>query len=397
MKVSVAVVEPVGGHGGMNVYDSGLCRGLLSAGTQVSLYTCDETVDPEIQGLHFCTPYKKIFGRGNRWIRALRYLIGTLSMAWSAVKSGETIIHFHVYEGAAPELYNILLAKLFGRSVVLTVHDVESMAQPAAASHGRIRKIYRLADRFIVHNQISRRELIERLGVDGMKITVIPIGNYLEMTSNVPSSTEARRALGIGETKKVILFFGQIKEVKGLDLLIEALSKVAIEVPEALLVIAGRPWRTDFSRYAMLIDSMGVRDRCLVHLEYVPDDRVSQYYAAADVVVLPYRRIYQSGVILLAMGYGKAVIASDLPGMSEIIVDGNNGYLFSEGSKDALSKTLVSVLQSDREREEVGKRALKYVQQNHDWNQIGAKTNQLYQELLSERDRRSASTVSRSM
>jgi glycosyltransferase involved in cell wall biosynthesis len=218
MEISVAVVEPVGGHGGMNLYDAGLCRGLLSAGARVSLYTCDETADPGIPGLRFCTPYKKIYGRGSRWSRGLRYFVGTLAMAWSAVRRGETIVHFHVYEGAALELCNILLAKLFGRTVVLTVHDVESLARPAAISRGIIRRVYGLAGQLIAHNQTSRWELIERLGIDGTKISVIPHGNYLEMTGHVPSPTEARRALGIEETKKVILFFGQIKEVKGIDL-----------------------------------------------------------------------------------------------------------------------------------------------------------------------------------
>ena len=181
----------------------------------------------------------------------------------------------------------------------------------------------------------------------------------------------------------MILFFGQIKEVKGIDLLIEALPAIASEVPEALLVIAGRPWKTDFSRYATLIDTMGVRDRCLVHLEYVPDDQVPLYYAAADVVVLPYRRIYQSGVILLAMSYGKVVVASDLPGMREVVVDRENGYLFARESKDALAKTLVRALQGQRERAEIEARALQYVRRSHDWNQIGVKTVQLYRDLLS--------------
>lgn len=387
MEISVAMVEPVGGHGGMNPLNDGLCKGLLLAGARVSLYTCDETVDPAIPGLRFCAVYKGIYGRGPRWIRALRYLAGSLGMAWSAVWRGETIVHFHIFGGGVLELCNILLVKLFGRTVVLTVHDVESLARPAAMGRSTIGRVFGLASRLIVHNQTSREELIQRLCIDVKKISVIPLGNYLEMTCHVPSPSEARRALGIGEAKKVILFFGQIKEVKGIDLLIEALPAIASEVPEALLVIAGRPWRTGFSRYEALIDTLGVRDRCLVHLEYVPDDRVPQYYAAADVVVLPYRRIYQSGVILLAMGFGKVVVASDLPGMREVVVDGENGYLFARESKDALAKTLVRALQGHPERAEIEARALEYVRRRHDWNQIGVKTVQLYRDMLSRPDR----------
>jgi glycosyltransferase involved in cell wall biosynthesis len=169
-----------------------------------------------------------------------------------------------------------------------------------------------------------------------------------------------------------------------IDLLIEALPAIASEVPEALLVIAGRPWKTDFSRYAALIDTNGVRDRCLVHLEYVPDDQLPQYYAAADVVVLPYRRIYQSGVILLAMTYGRPVVVSDLPGMTEIVTDGVNGYVFRQGSQDELARVLIRALRDETGRRQISLCASEYIRKHHDWNQIGAKTNQLYRRLFSE-------------
>jgi len=366
----------------MNPYDAGLCEGLLQAGARVSLYTCDETVDPGIPGLRFCAVYRGIYGRKASWVRALRYLAGSFIMAWSAMMRGEAIVHLHVFQGVAPELAQILLVKLCWRKVVLTVHDVESLGQPAAFGRGIIGRVYGLADCLIAHNEASRQELVERLGLDRSRIAVIPHGNYVETVHDVPAPTVARRSLGIDGAKKVILFFGQIKEVKGLDLLIEALPAVVREVPEAMVVIAGRPWKDEFAKYSALIDKMGVRDRCLLHVRYIPDDEVPLYYSAADVVVLPYRRIYQSGVILLAMSYGRAVVASDLAGMREVVADGENGYLFSQGSKDALARTLIRALEEDGERAEIGARGLKYVRQYHDWTEIGARTVRLYEVLV---------------
>lgn len=382
MKISVAVVEPVGGHGGMNPYDAGLCQALVLAGMRVSLYTCDETVDPCIPGLRFRAIYKGIYGRRASWLRAIRYLAGSLAMVSSAIGQGEKIVHLHVFQGVAPELVQIVLAKLSWRKLVLTVHDVESLGQPAGIGRGMIGRIYGLADAVIAHNETSKQELVERLGLDRSRITVIPHGNYLEAVRDVPSKNVAKSTLGVESAKRVILFFGQIKEVKGLDLLIEALPEVVRQVPEAMVVIAGRPWKDEFAKYDALIDKMGVRDRCLLHVRYVPDDQVAQYYSAADVVVLPYRRIYQSGVILQAMSYGRAVVVSDLNGMREMVVDGENGYLFSQGSKDALARALIRALREDRERAEIGARALEYVRQRHDWSQIGTKTAGLYQTLL---------------
>lgn len=378
--ICVAVVEPVGGHGGMDYYDFGLCRGLLAAGCHVSLYTCDETENPAIPGLNFRPFYQRIYGHGNRWLRGLRYVRSTFTALKNAVASGETICHFHFFDDLIAELIVMTMAKLFARSIVITVHDVDSLAGQVPGKRRITGWIYRFADRIVVHNNVSRQEL-ETLGVPPAKISVIPHGNYLNNMHKAPPTAEARHTLGIDTSSRVILFFGQIKDAKGLDLLIRALPVVAREVPEVVLLIAGRPWKTEFARYDTLIDELRVRAKCRLHIGFVPDNEVADYYAAADVVALPYRRIYQSGVILLAMSYGKAVVASDLPGMSEIIEDGNDGYLFLRESKDALAAALIRALQNDKEREEIGKRALEYVTQHHDWNHVGAMTTQLYLSL----------------
>jgi glycosyltransferase involved in cell wall biosynthesis len=252
-----------------------------------------------------------------------------------------------------------------------------------ANSRGVIGNVYQLADRFIVHNQISKRELIEKLGVPPSRIDVIPSGNYIDDVSHISHPIEARRALGINETSRVILFFGHIKEIKGLDVLLEAIPAVAREIPEVTLLIAGRPLRHDFSSYERLIDSLGIRDRCVLHIRYISNDELPLYFAAADVVVLPYRRIYQSAVILMAMSYGRAVIVSDLPGMIEMVSDGQNGYVFEQGSAKSLSKQLIRALQDEQGREAVALRALEYIRQNHDWEQIGKSTLLLYRSVLS--------------
>jgi glycosyltransferase involved in cell wall biosynthesis len=379
---SVAIIEPVGGHAGMDYYDFGLCRGLLAAGCDVSLYTCDETSEPDIAGLRFCPTYKRIYGRGNRCIRACRYLCGSVAALAKAVFNGEKICHLHLFHGEMHELALVLMSKLCGRKLIITVHDVESFA-PLAISGTMIGRVYRLADRFVVHNQVCKHELVEKLGVVPARIEVVPSGNYVNEACEGSNPLQARSALGIGETNQVILFFGQIKEVKGLDILIEAIPAVARQIPEVTLLIAGRPWRDDFSSYERIIDGLGIRSRCVLHIRYIPNEELGLYFAAADVVVLPYRRIYQSAVILMAMSYGRPVVVSDLPGMTEMVTDGQNGYVFAQGSKDALAEQLVQVLQNERGREAVAARAMEYIRQNNGWEQIGIQTAMLYRAVLS--------------
>jgi len=379
--VSIAMIEPVGGHGGAHYYDFGLARGLLAAGCRVSLYTCDETADPKIAGLGFFPFYRGIYGRDSRFVRMIRFLRGSLFVFKNAIFHRERICHYQVFNDLIPELVIITLAKLLRRKLVLTVHDVSSLAGPVTWKRRLTGWIYRSTDVVIAHNRVSLREL-ESIGVPSQMIRVIVHGHYLDSVHKRPPEAEARKALGIDPQAKVVLFFGQIKDVKGLDLLIEALPAVSREVRDVVLLIAGRPWKSDFARYDSLIDATGVRSRCHLHIDFIPDDDVANYYAAADVVALPYRRIYQSGVLMMAMTYGRAVVASDLPGMTEIVTDGMNGYVFSLGVKNSLARTLIRALQDNQERVEIGLRALEYVRRKHDWNDIGDVTAHLFRKLL---------------
>jgi glycosyltransferase involved in cell wall biosynthesis len=377
--VSVAVIEHIGGHGGMDYYDVGLCRGLLAAGCRVSLYTCDETADPAVANLRFRPVYGRLFASRKRWMRACRFLKGTIAALGNAVVRRERICHFHFFDHALPELAEVTLAKLCGRKVVATVHDVESLGGHQQAS--RNSSIYGRVDRLIVHNDASMEELV-KLGVDPAKINVIPHGNYLAKVPALIDPVEARSALGIRQDAKVALFFGQIKQVKDLDLLIQAIADVSREIAEVTLLVAGRPWRMEFSHYDRLIDDLGIRDRCVLHIRYIPDSEVHLYYAAADIVVLPYRKIYQSGVILMAMSYGCPVLVSDLPGMTAIVTDRENGYVFRQGSATSLAQALMRVFQDEQGRHWVAERALEYVRCRHDWNEIGKQTAELYRAVL---------------
>jgi D-inositol-3-phosphate glycosyltransferase len=180
----------------------------------------------------------------------------------------------------------------------------------------------------------------------------------------------------------VILFFGHIKEVKGLDVLLRAMPAIIAAVPNALLLIGGRPWRADFSWYEAMMDELGIRERCVAHIRYISDEEMPLYYGAADLVVLPYRRIYQSAVVLLAMSYGKAVLASDLPAMTDLIRDGENGFLFRQGSHEDLAQKLIAILRDDAMREQVAAQGFDLVSRDYDWSDIGEETAKLYEEAL---------------
>ena len=379
--LSVAMIEPVGGHGGMHYYDFGLCGGLTAAGCSVTLYTCDETVDPEIPGLAVRPSYGDIYRLNGRALKAVSYITRTFRSLRDATAAERRICHFHAFGDLLPELIVTAIAKLLRMHIVLTVHDVVSLAGGATRKRVFAGWLYRFADRIIVHNRASLVEL-EEMGIPSAQIAVIPHGHSLPGPNSVRQQAAARDQLGIAQSARVLLFFGQIKDTKGLDILIEALPRVIEEVPETLLVIAGRPWKTGFERFEALIDRCQVRGSCHLQIGYVPDDMASAYYAAADIVVLPYRRIYQSGVLLMAMSYARPVVVSDLPGMTEVVTDGENGYVFNSESKDDLAQVLTRALLDEGRRSRISAAALQYIQDNHDWNHIGRTTAELYRHVL---------------
>jgi len=378
--LKVAVIEPVGGHGGMDYYDFGLCGGLTAAGVDVVLHSCEETVVPAGAAFSVRHSYAGIYGDAPAWRRGLRYLRGTIEALWCSVREERRICHFHLFHVGLLEAFNFALAKLLGRRVVITAHDVESfvgsLEVPALS-----RWVYRRADRVVAHNRISRRELIERIGLDAARIAVIPHGNYLHVLRPLPAVEEAREALGIAAGAKVILFFGQIKEVKGLDLLLKAMPKVLEKHPDAVLLIAGKPWKSDFSVYEALMERHSICEQCITHIRYIPDAELPRYYAVADLVALPYRRIYQSGVVLMAMSYGKAVLVSDLPGMTEIVKDGDTGLVFHQGDVVSLVAKLDEALTNPTARQQMAVRGYHKVCSDYDWCVIGERSRELYAQI----------------
>lgn len=380
MTMTAAIIEPVGGHGGMNYYDFGLARGLVAAGVVPIIYTCAQTTVPTGLPFRVRRPYRGIFGKRHALWRGVRYLVGSMASVVSAKWNRCSVAHLHTFHAGPLEFMNALFCRLARLPLVITVHDVESFR--ASKSRRLAKACYALADRLIAHNQVSRQELIERLAIPAEKICVIPHGNYLDFIGGFPPQDIARARIGVSEGARVLLFFGQIKEVKGLGLLLDALPIVKAAYPDVVLVIAGKVWKQDFSLYKAQMERLNVEQSCVAHIRYIADGEVGDFFAAADLVVLPYRRIYQSGVVLMAMSYNKPVLASDLPGMKEVIDDGQSGYLFSAGDSMSLAERLVAVLGDTEGMGRVASEGWRKACESYSWERVGDLTHACYERAL---------------
>ena len=148
---------------------------------------------------------------------------------------------------------------------------------------------------------------------------------------------EACRRLGIPTDKRNILFFGLIREYKGLDILLEAFKFLG---PEYHLTIAGEPYGS-FDRYSQLIDEIPDSDlRILKKLDYISDEEVPLWFSAADVTVLPYRSATQSGISAVSYHFEVPMIVTDVGGLKETIGDRGTGIVSEQCSPQAIAAAI---------------------------------------------------------
>ena len=379
--MNIALIEPVGGHGGMNYYDMSLARGLAAEGVSVTWYTCDKTMEADEEGVVVRKTFKGVYGSANKILRLFRFIYGLLVSLVSVRRSGGKVVHYHFFGMGPLESSMCLLARLFACRVVATIHDVESFAGLEGSVFSRL--MFAAINQFIVHNKSSRKALLDVApeGFNQNTISIIHHGNYAGSVKRLDMTT-SRRALGLPEDGELVLFFGQIKEVKGLDLLLTAIPKVVKKMGNVTFLIAGKVWKDDFSRYQLIIDQLNLAPFVRTHIRYIPDEDVDIYYSAADVVALPYRKIYQSGVLLMAMSYGLPVVASDLLGMSEVVNHKMNGYLFKRNDADALAQALVDALADVKQRALVGEAARLLMETDYSWESAAEKTKAVYERLV---------------
>lgn len=376
---SVAIIEPVGGFGGMNYYDFGLAKGLSSNYCKVIIYTSEETNVPS--GLPFIVnrSFKGVWGRAPKLLRGIKFISCLISSLRNAKIHGITIIHYHFFHYTILEEICVKFAKIYGFMIVVTAHDVECFSGHKDA--GKARRLLSEADIVIAHNEVSKCELLSKISLPISKIRVVPMGNFLDSITNLPEKNISRKTNGLSHDDKVILFFGQIKKVKGLDILLRSLPEVIKHHPNLKLVIAGKVWKDDFSIYEKIIQENNIEANVISHIGYIPDEDVANYYRAADLVVLPYRKIYQSAVLIMAMSYKVPVLTSNIAGMTEIIADGKNGYIFESEDEKSLSSRLIDIFLNTKQLKYIGNEGFNTAKNDYDWNKVGLMTSEIYREL----------------
>ena len=259
--------------------------------------------------------------------------------------------------------------KLLGFRMVWTVHNVIPHEPQTADDLSAMRKLAKAADAKIVHSGYTIQQMTD-FGLDTNNTFVIPHGNYIGTYPDNTSAVKARTQLNLGINDFVILFFGQIRPYKGIKELLSAFE--SINNPNARLIIAGRCSDETMVRK---IKALKGKTRIDFYEGRIADKEVGMYFKACNVVCLPFRAITTSGSALLALSFGRPLIA---PSEGALLDMPNNiGYLYDPHNPSALSESLNQSINNSSDMMQMGQNAFEYAQ-TLGWSEIGRKTHVVF-------------------
>jgi glycosyltransferase involved in cell wall biosynthesis len=362
----------------IEVIDSDSSVGVFEAFHHVSLFNLrGDNISPQ-------SMFTKMWRIGRYYVRLLYYTASTRSDI------------FHIQWENSIALFDRTLLNLYykvlGKKLVFTAHNVYREARDSTATPLRwfsLKVMYHLVDRIIVHTPKMKEELCSLFHVSPEKVIIIPHGINNRVQKKGITQEDARQKLGIVPTAHVVLFFGQIDEYKGIETLIDAAALLVQKDPSIILIVAGKPKRQ--SDYVLKLKRQVRKSlpekNVMLRLQFIPDHEVETYFSASDCVVLPYKRIFQSGVLFLAYRFGVPIIATDVGSFAEDVVDRVTGFICKPNDAEDMAAQVRKYFDSTlfHQREETRAFIIELAEKKYSWTNIGRQTYEVYSNLTKHR------------
>jgi D-inositol-3-phosphate glycosyltransferase len=375
-------------------YVFGMTMALLADGMTFDLIGSDELAFPEFKqkpGLNFLNLRGSSAEDAGFQQKVRRIILYYLKLIRYATKAKPKL--FHILWNNKFEFFDrtilMLFYRLLGKRVVLTVHNVNANKRDGVdtlLNRITLRIQYSLADHIFVHTQKMKEDLLEDFHQPDRRVTVIPFGINNAVPNTALTPAEAKQKLGLRKEERILLFFGRITPYKGLEYLIAALKQLVKEGGNYRLVIAGRPDRCE--QYWTALQSTIVEEvssgRILLKAGFIPDEETELYFKAADTVVLPYRQIYQSGVLFLGQSFGLPVLAADVGSLKDDIVNGETGFTFRPEDPADLVAVIKEYFSSSlyRDLDDRRERIKQDAEARHSWTTVAQMITEVYARLL---------------
>jgi glycosyltransferase involved in cell wall biosynthesis len=314
-------------------------------------------------------------------VRNILTYYNPFSWVWAGLTAKGRVIHAQWWSYVLAPIYFVILliCKVRRKKILLTVHNI------LPHERSRLNKflnriVLSLGDEFIVHNVRNRENLLNLCDIQEDRISVIPHGILVPVPIKEIPKEEARAQFGIPQNKKVILHFGNIRDYKGLDILLRALTLIIDEVSDVILLIAGKPW-TDWSKkYEKIIKDSKLEHYVVKRLDFILPTEVEHYFSVADIVALPYKYFdSQSGVGALALPFKKPLVVTNVGGLPDFVDD--ERAIARPSDANDLAKRLVVILKDEHLLRKLSEDSKK-LSNKLSWDKIAERTSELYKEVL---------------
>ncbi len=365
-------------------YDHAICSALAGAGTDVELVTSRFLYGsaPLPRGYevreHFYRRSSDRYAdnpasRGKLIVKLAEHPLDMVRFLRHVSTEKPEIVHF---QWAPVQPLDKHFFRRIKQPVVITAHDVVPR-EPRLGQLRSLKRLYRSADALIAHTRHGADRLRREVGIDGEKIHVIPHGAF-DYLKTQEEAKPIDRSLGDLEGRKIALFFGLIRPYKGVDLLIEAFKYTS---DDAVLLVVGMP-KMSIDSLKSRVESLNLQERIRFLPRFVSDPEIPAYFNRADLVVLPYREIDQSGVLYTALAFHKPMILTDVGGFSEFASETGAARLVPSNDAELLGIAIAELLQSPDKRKELAEAAAKAAAGTYSWDRIAEQTLELYRSLL---------------
>ncbi len=255
-------------------------------------------------------------------------------------------------DGIVYRFWNPFFAPALGTIARITKHGFPNAVQIALCDnilpHEKhfydstlIRYFFNILDGFIVMAPSEETVLLKFLPEANYKRVHHPLTNIFPEAAD---QAESRAQLGLKQ-RHIILYFGLVRKYKGLDVLIKAAALMKNQLKDFHVLALGECYE-DKSHYRELIRELGVEDVFSWDDRFIPDNELTHYFSAADVVALPYKSATQSGVVPLAYHFNVPVVVTNVGGLPEMVENGKSGFLIPPDDPKALADCLSSNLGS---------------------------------------------------
>jgi len=198
-------------------------------------------------------------------------------------------------------------------------------------------------DGFITFSKKVKEELNEFTTAPTL---VHPHPINLNLGSEMDKS-EAKQKLGLQKETNYLLFFGLVRKYKGLDLLLKAIAEKELKDRNIKLIVAGEFYENP-EIYTQQIEKLGIQEKVIIHNAFIPTENIKTYFSAADLITQTYHTASQSGITQLALNFNKAVLVTDVGGLSEIVDHNKDGYVVDKEPK-AIAAAIVDFYDNNRE------------------------------------------------